>query len=216
MRLASPLAMLTKYQASFLGLVGHIGRPGAFSPHTANNLQDLISKSRSRNTVRRNPSRSSIRHVNAIVCILFLCDATAAARLCMSCYQGPCVGMPSPASLHACRACRQPVRGHCLLRSERAWGHEVLVFSRPRKALTDIAIGLLKTVEQERLGFQILMVRRVYAFRISAISTIQCSCHWFCVNRSNLHMLTCRDHSKQVSCFTRFHSLIGFGKLKHP
>ena len=153
---------------------------------------------------------------NAIVCILFLCDATAAARLCMSCYQGPCVGMPSPASLNACRACRQPVRGHCLLRSERAWGHEVLVFSRPRKALTDIAIGLLKTVEQERLGFQILMVRRVYAFRISAISTIQCSCHWFCVNRSNLHMLTCRDHSKQVSCFTRFHSLIGFGKLKHP
>jgi len=55
--------------------------------------------------------------------------------------------MPLPASLHACR---QPVRGHYLLRSECAWGHEVWFFSRPRKVLADIVIGLLETVEQER------------------------------------------------------------------
>jgi hypothetical protein len=77
--------------------------------------------------------------------------------------------------------------------------------SRPRKALAGIVIGLLKTVEQERVGFQILVVRCVCVFRISATSTILL--RQLCVDRSNLRMLTYGEHEevgRQVSCFMRF------------
>jgi hypothetical protein len=39
--------------------------------------------------------------------------------------KAPCLGMPLPACLHACRACRQSVHRGEAFGSERAWGHEV-------------------------------------------------------------------------------------------
>ena len=110
--------------------------------------------------------------VNAIVCILFLCNATAAARFCDFVLPRPlhCLGM-LPARLHACRACRQPVRG-VAFGSERAWGHEVQVLAdRGKRQPTWLSI-CKKSVGHERFGLHILTIRRVCSFRISALSTI--------------------------------------------
>lgn len=113
----------TKYQASFSGLVGHIACcPGALASHRQQ-FTTPVFEARYQDNWRRD--HSPIQHINAIVCILFLCNATAAARLCNvvlpRCLVLECPYLPE---LHACRACRQSVRG-VAFGSERAWGHEV-------------------------------------------------------------------------------------------
>jgi hypothetical protein len=176
MRLASP-SHTTKYQASSFGLVGHIACcPGALASRLT---PPAIYKTCFRTPLSHSWSAFTLG-----------CDTTSAASMrlftscscatrqpplgyAMSCYQGPCLGMPLPARLHACRACRQPVRG-VAFGSERACvGSRALLFqlNRGKHWPTHSVPG---NVGQEQksvwLSFQILLSIRLCGFCVAVVS----------------------------------------------